>query len=371
MIFRPLWRRNNVLFVKINIMRTLTFLWLLGCLTLMSIAQTPREDAVRDAIWAHAYRTGMVGCTVAIAEKGKILYEYGNGFADLENLLPARPQTVYRIGSISKPITAVAVMQLVEQGKVDLDKDARVYVPEFPAKEHPFTVRQLLGHLSGIRHYKQNEGESTRPYPTVLESLDRFKEDPLLFKPGERYYYSTYAYTLLARVVENVSGLSFEEYLQKHLFDPANMKESYLEKQRAIIPWRARGYYRNANGEIQNSQLADMSYKWGGGGMLCTSADLCRFGMAILDQRLLKPETREMMWTAQTTNDGKKTTYGLGWTLQEVNGRAHREHGGAQAGARAFLAIVPEQELVVVVLTNYESHSPSELAREIVKRWLE
>lgn len=333
--------------------------------------QPSKENAVRYAIWDHAYKTGMTGCSVAIAEKGQIVFVYGSGFADLENLVLAKPESVYRLASISKSITAVAVMQLVEQGKVNLDADVRQYVPEFPAKEHAFTVRHVLAHLSGIRHYKPGEPESKEEYPSTLEALKRFQNDPLLHKPGEKYTYSTYAYTLLARLVENVSGMTFPDYLRKHVFEPAGMLATGVEDQRNIVPNRARGYRRGQDGKPVNSDYANISYKWAGGGMVSTAPDLCRFGIALLENKLIKQETRSMMWTRQRTNDGKETGYGLGWSVGEWNNRPMMNHSGAQAMVRTRLCIFPEEQVVIAVLTNYESHDVGALTNKIIEAWFQ
>src|SRR5439155_19056924 len=153
-------------------------------------------DAVERAISSEMSRQTIPGLSAAIAASGKIAWGGGFGMSDLENFVPAKASTVYRLGSISKPITAVAAMQLVERGKLDLDAAIQIYVPSFPKKPWPITVRQLLGHLSGIRHYRGNEIESTRHYASLVEGLAIFKDDPLLFEPGTKYSYTTYGYSL-------------------------------------------------------------------------------------------------------------------------------------------------------------------------------
>lgn len=353
-------------------MKTRLLLYGFFCLLItLAHAQQERANAVRYAIWDHAHKTGMTGCSVAIAEKGQIVFAYGSGFADIENLVLAKPESVYRLASVSKSITAVAVMQLVEQGKVNLDADLRQYVPEFPKKEYEFTVRQVLAHLSGIRHYKPNEPESKEEYPNTAEALKRFQDDPLLHKPGERYTYSTYAYTLLARLVENVSGMTFPDYLRKHVFEPAGMNVSGVEDQKNLVPNRARGYRRGQDGKPINSEYSNISYKWAGGGMVSTSPDLCRLGMALLSNQLMKPETRAMMWTRQTTNNGNRTGYGLGWGVGAWNGKPMMSHSGAQFMVRTRLCIFPEEGVVVAVLTNYESHNVGALTNNILQAWFQ
>ena len=163
--------------------------------------------------------------------------------ADVENFVPMTPMTTIRLGSISKPITAIAVMQLVEQGKMDLDGEIQRYVPSFPKKQWPVTIRELLGHLGAVRHYQGDDEEgSTRHYTDRTEPLKIFAGDPLLFEPGTRFSYTTYGFNLLGAAVENASGEKFLDYLQAHIFQPAGMDHIRDDNVYAIIPHRARGY---------------------------------------------------------------------------------------------------------------------------------
>ncbi len=324
---------------------------------------------LRWAVREHVLATRGVGISVAIASGGEITFQYAFGYADLEHLAPAKPETVYRLASISKPVTAVAVMQLVDKGLLDLDEDCRKYVPEFPEKQYVFTTRQVLSHLSGIRHYSGLEIRSKRAYSSVDDSLSIFKDDPLLFKPGERSSYSTYAFTLLAKLVENVSHSTFPEYLKANIFEPAGMEKSATEDLRAIVPNRARGYIRTRGDTLMNSEYSDISYKWGGGGMVSTAVDLCRFGSSLTAGRLLSEDARGEMWTRQRTNDGEELTYGLGWGVGSFLDRRTVSHGGAQQATRTFLLVFPDDDVVVAVMSNYENDQPSRLARRLAEMW--
>ncbi len=163
--------------------------------------------------------------SVAIVKDGKLAWTGAYGFSDLENSVPAKPSTMYRLASISKPITATAVMQLAEAGKLDLDAPIQKYCPAYPEKQWPITARELLGHLAGVRHYKlDDEWRSTKHYASVSESLDFFKADPLDFEPGTKYQYSTFGFSILGCAVEGASGMKFMEYLQEKIFRPAGME---------------------------------------------------------------------------------------------------------------------------------------------------
>jgi CubicO group peptidase (beta-lactamase class C family) len=328
-----------------------------------------RHERVRAAIEKYMAAKNVTGASVAIAQDGKLHFAQGFGYADLENDAPYQAETVNRLASVSKTITAVAVMQLVEAGKIDLDADIRTYVPEFPDKGEKITARHILTHTSGIRHYKPDETENYTPLASVAESLKRFIADPLLHKPGEKFTYSTYAFSLLARAVETTSGLTFKEYLDQRIFQPAGMKASGLEDLRAIVKHRTRGYRRQTDGSMGNSDFSDVSYKWAGGGMVSTSPDLCRFGTALLTGKLMKPATLAQMWTGQKLNDGTALAQSLGWAIESYNGKPVAMHGGAQPMSRTFLVMVPSDNLVMAILTNYESHDPTQMAIAVRDAW--
>jgi CubicO group peptidase (beta-lactamase class C family) len=349
---------------------------LAGCVVLLAVvgSQTvpspPKDIAVRDATMAYMRETGVVGCSVAIAEKGRIVYSSGFGFADLENPAEARPETLFRLASISKPITAVAVMKLVERGLVDLKSDIRQYVPEFPDKGQVITVEQVLNHTSGIRHYKGDEFASTKRYDSVLDSLKIFQDDPLVHVPGQAYTYTTYGYTLLARLIENVSKVPFPDFVRDEVFLPAGMAASRVDDATAIIPNRAKGYREGPDKKAINSNFADTSYKWAGGGMLSTAPDMARFGISLLAGTLLSRDSVARMWTTASLPDGRLTRYGLGFHVNQLEGRRLISHTGSQQGTQTAMLIFPEEQVVIVVLTNYESHRAMDLARRISEAWL-
>ncbi|MGE5568968.1 MAG: serine hydrolase domain-containing protein [Rhodospirillales bacterium] len=327
-----------------------------------------KQHEVRAAISEEMERLRIPGLSAAIALKLRMAWSEGFGQADIENSVPARAHTVYRLASISKPITAVAVMQLAERGKLKLDEAIQTYVPAFPQKEWPVTVRDLLAHLGGVRHYRsQAEVQSTQHYTEVLGALDVFGNDPLLFKPGTRYSYTTYGYTLLGGAVESASGMRFMEYLREHIFGPARMDSICDDNVYAIVPHRARGYRRARDGEIENCALADTSNKIPGGGMISTAGDLVRFASAVAGGTLLNRKSLAEMFTEQKTTDGKPTGYGLGWHVFSIDGRKWVGHSGGQPGVSTFLLLDPEQGFAVSLMANLEGVSLTPLAVRIAE----
>jgi serine beta-lactamase-like protein LACTB len=301
------------------------------------------------------------GMAVAVVEHDEITHVFGDGFADLENQTRAGAKTMWRIASVSKPIAATAIMQLVETGAVKLDDPIWTYIPWYPRKAgNVITVRHILTHTSGIRHYDYAAGEkeSSEYYATVeagshVNGVDR---EPLQFTPGTSYLYSTYAYLLLAGIVEKASGLRFEAYLAEHIFAPAGMKTACLDRNRELIPNRARFYRKGDSGkEVFNAPYVDSSYKWAAGGIMATVEDLAHYAIALDTGKLLKPATTAQVLTPFVLPNGASTGYGLGWHVEtDKEGRQWVYHSGGATGGAAFVMRAPADGLAIVLLCNLE-----------------
>jgi serine beta-lactamase-like protein LACTB len=315
--------------------------------------------AIRTSVFETMGRSGIPGLSLAIVDAGVVRYEAGFGFADVENEVEAGPRTVYRLASVSKPITAVAVLRLYEQGRLDLDAPVWRYCPEFPEKPWPVTARELLAHQGGIRHYRPDEPTIARPFASFAESLTLFRDDPLLFEPGTAVQYSTYGYNLLGCAAAGAAGESFLALLREAVFQPAGMEDARDDDARELIANRAQGYVRNAEGRLRNSALADTSYKVPGGGLCATAADVARFGSALLAGRLLRPATLELMLTPQKTRAGRTTGYGLGLVVDERDGHLEAWHEGGQERVSTLLYLdadkpVADRGRAIAILSNLE-----------------
>ncbi len=300
------------------------------------------------------FRTLAPGAQIAVSRAGRIVWSESFGSADVELDVPVGPATRIRIGSVSKPLTAAAIGLLVEEGRLDLDRPVQAYVPDFPKKAWPVTTRQLAGHLAGIRHYEGGEFLIRDHYATVRAGLAIFEKDALLFEPGTRFAYSSYGWNLISAVIEGASGEPFLSFMEKRVFAPAGMTHTAADEPTPIIPGRARPYTRDEKtGVVINAAYVDNSYKWAGGGFLSTAEDLIAFANALLEGRLLKPETVRLLWTSQKTSDGKDTDYGIGWTVdRDSKGRRRVRHSGGAQGGTANLVIYPDERLVVALLVN-------------------
>lgn len=299
-----------------------------------------------------------VGMTAAVWKDGALAWEGATGFADIENSVPARADMVHRIASISKPITATAVMQLVEQGTIDLDAPIQTYVPAFPQKQQgEVLVRHLLSHTSGIRHYKGGaEANTMEHYADPLSALAVFKDDELGFAPGTQFRYSTYGYTVLAAAIERAFGETLRDYMQEHVWGPAGMTSTRFEERGEIVPHRSRGYQIDPKGELRTAVYTDNSVRYAGGGMVSTAGDLARFAAKVQDGTLIKRETLERMLEPIALADGKASKYGLGWfsATWDVLGRVMR-HDGGQSGTATDLLVCRDKGIAVAVIANTDA----------------
>ncbi len=316
-------------------------------------------DSVRAFVQAEVDRQDLPGFSIAVVVDDQLVWSEGFGFADLESGDRASGATLYRIGSVSKPVVGTALMQLVEQGRVDLDADIRTYIPQWPAKRWPITVRHLVTHTSGIRHYADDEFMSMARYDDLVGPLSIFKDDPLLFEPGTRYSYSTYGFNLVANIVENVGGEPIETNMRRHVFDPAWMNDTGLEDKAEIHAGRAAYYDRGRDGRRTNSPYADLSNKYAGGGITSTVEDLCRLHIAYARGKMMAPETEELMYTNQPLKDGSLGDYGLCWRVQEVrwpNGGSARQvsHSGGSMGHTTLFHRYPDQGFAVAMVSNVQ-----------------
>jgi len=322
-----------------------------------ALAQLPaaKLQKIEQLISSEMARASVPGVSLAIATDGKIQWAGGFGMADLENFVPMTANTRVRLASISKTITAVAVMQLVEKGKIDLDAPIRRYVPEFPEQQWPVTVRQVMTHTAGIRAYRGTEMNSTTHYTDARSPMLVFSKDPVEFEPGTKYSYSTYGYTVLGAALETAAGQSMVDYFREHIFIPAGMDTIRDDSVHAIIPHRARGYQLRPNGVVENCELSDTSNKIAGGGLISTASDLVKFALALHGGKLLKRETMDQMFSAAVLRDGTKAPYGLGFELREENGIRIVGHTGGQRGTQTYLVTIPSKGIAFAYMMNLEA----------------
>ena len=331
-----------------------------------------KRAQIEKAVSAFMAANSVPGVSIAVVQNGQPVWSAGFGMADLEDSAPATSFTLYRLGSISKPITAVAILQLFERGKLDLDAPVQKYCPAFPSKDSPITSRQLLAHLSGIRHYNDDgkgdvPEDSARHFASMEESLQLFASDPLLSKPGAQFHYSTYGYTLLGCVLEGAASQKYVDFVRENVFRPAAMDHTQADDFFAIVPHRTRWYHKDKSGAVHNAGVLDSSYKIPGGGLISSADDMANFETALLADKLLKRTTRDLMWTVAQPTDGKPSHYALGWFIVDKFGVQTAGHSGGQQGTDTDFVIAPERNLGIVVLANMDNVNTSALADSILK----
>jgi CubicO group peptidase (beta-lactamase class C family) len=327
-------------------------------------------DFVRQAIPDAMSRFGIPGLSVAVAGAGAVRFEAAFGYADVENGVRARPETVYRLASVSKAITAAAVLKLAEEGRLDLDAPVTRYCAEYPEKQWPITSRQLLCHQGGVRHYRPGELTSTRRGTSITDGLALFRDDSLAHEPGTSVLYSTYGYTLLGCAASVAAGRPFMALLQERVFEPAGMTATRLDDVRELIPGRAQGYVRDGSGRLLNSGLADMTLKVPGAGLCGTASDVARFGAALAAGRLVSGPTLREMLAPQRTRDGRPTAFGLGLAIGSRAGRPEAWHTGGHQRVSTVLYLRPDDQAVVAILANLEGVQSEllDLARAVADR---
>lgn len=351
-------------------------------------AQITSEDSVEimDYLENARRETFAPGLSVAIAHQGEMIFSGAVGVSDLSNRVPKTGKTVNNIGSISKVFAAIAIMQLEAEGKVDLDKPIQTYLSYFPQKKHPVTIRQIMTHTSGIRHYIRSDRDpchTARHYNTFKESVEFWKNDSLIFKPGHFWMYSSFATNLLQGVIEEVSGKDYEYYLRENIWKPANMNETYLDIPTNIIKNRGKGYtWHYQQMKIINAPYEDPSYKYVGGGIISSVEDLVRLGVALNKGKLLKKKSIKKMYQPQLKED--MTAYhhskkikdfekisreqALIWYWQKDKlGHKWVGHGGSVKGTKTMLMNYPDKDLVIAFHANYSGVNPGRHAQDIAK----
>lgn len=316
---------------------------------------------IEDAVQKELERLKIPSLSIAFY-KDDFLWKKGFGYADMEHKIPAKPETLYRLASISKPITAIGILNLMEDGKLNLDDEVQKYVPYFPRKRWPVTIRHLLGHLSGISHYRNYDEEGHfKTHFTTEESIGVFKDWELEAEPGTKYIYTTYGFNLLGAVIEGASGKTYADYMRENVWKPLRMNSTRMDIADTIIPNRARGY-RRIGGDVKNCEFVDISSRFAGGGMLSTAVDLVNLARSLDENKVLSEKTQKMMYTSMVTKDGRVTEYGMGWGIDYIQGFWNVSHSGGQAGTSTYLLRFPKEKFAVAVTCNEESQNTSRYA---------
>jgi CubicO group peptidase (beta-lactamase class C family) len=341
-------------------------------------------DAVeqgRQIVRAGLTEQNLPGISVAVAVGGDIVWAEGFGWADLENRVPVAPETRFRIGTASTALTSAAVGLLLERDRLKLDEKIQTYVPEFPEKQWPVTLRQLMGHLAGVR----NDGGDEGPLYSVrcerpVEALQHFAERSLLFEPGTQYRYSSYGWILVSAAVEAVADEPFLTFMRKQIFEPLGMDDTRADSAAEPIADRATSYFPRfaADPRYGPDLMREIDYSCYAGSsvFLSTPSDLVRFAMATNSGKLLQPATVQLLQTSQRLASGQETGYGLGWDLETVTLAGKQtplvgHDGDSLGGMVASFMTFPEHGIVVSVTSNTSYADTYSLAVKIAQGFAE
>lgn len=311
-----------------------------------------------DSIFLKEFKAAEPGATAIIVRKGEVIYKKAVGMADMELNVPLQTNMIFRIGSISKQFTAVAILQLAEQGKLSLQDDVKKYIPDLPYKE-TITIEQLLNHTSGIKSYTNKpefEGWMRRDMKP-MEIIKLTEKDTLEFKPGSDWNYNNTGYIMLGYIIEKISGKTYEEYVQQNLFAPAGMSSSYYGSEARIIQKRAKGYKKEKD-VFQNADYLSMTLPYAAGSLLSTVDDLWKWNKALYSYKFVKKEWIDKAVTAYILPGGKNTRYGYGLSIVNVQGSKAFEHGGGINGFLTDAIYLPAEDVFVAVFSNCDCKSP-------------
>ncbi len=310
-----------------------------------------------------------------MARGGRIVLSKGYGHADLERKISAEAGTIYQLGSISKQFTAAALMRLVERGKVSLDDPLTKYLPDYPVRGRRVLLRHLLHQTSGIKEFFTVKGfdelESGPPERYSRQDLiDLFKKEPFVYEPGERWAYSNSNYTLLGRIIEEASGLPYEEYLQETFFRPLGMASTHSCGSRPAGGIFAKGYLPGEGGAFAPAPPVNMNTAVGDGGLCSSVLDLVTWTRALTTGRAVSRSSYRRMVTPDRVARGYRPDYGYGLSLVPLDGRRRVGHNGDITGFMCALAHYPDEDLTVAVLTNRARHWPEVIEGSIARKAL-
>ena len=324
-----------------------------------------QSKKVNAYIESEMRRQNIPGLSLAIIKEGKVIKAKGYGMANVEMNVPVTTETVFKIGSISKPIIAEGIMILVEEGKLSPDDKISKYLEGTPESWKDITVRHLLSHTSGI--IREAPGFSPARSIPDADLIKSAFPAPLLFTPGEKHEYSNVGYMALAEIIHRISTKSWDDFFKERLFAPLGMNATRTTTFGEIVPNRANSYSLE-NGKLQNSPI--MLALRPSGAFLSSLSDLLKWEAALNSSKSLKPETRMVMWAPFKFNNGTDSGYAFGWRVSEVNGRKRIHHGGALDGFRSEIARFVDDKITVIVLTNLANAKPMEISVGVAELYI-
>ena len=317
-----------------------------------------------DDIFLNEYPAGDPGAIVLIAKDGKAIYRKAFGSANLELDVPLKPEHVMELGSLTKQFTAGAILMLMEEGKLSLQDPLSKYIPDYPNGEK-ITLHHLLNHTSGVKNFTSIPGFQSllTKDMTPSEIITFFRDEPLDFTPGENYQYSNSGYILLGHIIEKVSEMTYEDFIETKIFKPLGMKSSRYGSKKEVIPNRASGYKPDPTGAGNINALGgSMTIPYASGALMSTVDDMLLWNQAWRNNTLISEKSKQLAFKATTLNNGKTSYYGYGWGVSKLYGIPTVEHSGRISGYFSFGIYLPEKNIYTIILTNNDGQSPVNIA---------
>lgn len=350
-----------------------------GCLAIAIVllgatASASESDPIRAIVRKAKEQRNIPSVSVAVSRGGELIFNEARGFADVEGKTKATTASIYQIGSISKQFTAAGVMRLVERGQLKLDDRVSAFFSDAHPSWSDVRVSHLLHQTSGIREFftipevGRALTDLTRPSDELLRYILR---EPLGFQPGERWSYSNSNYTLLASIIEKISGVPYEQYLAREFFEPLALTSIHACESKPTRANLAKGYSVR-DGKIASAAIENMNWARGDGGLCANAGDLVRWSRALASGEVVAPHSYQQMISSTPTLDGIRASYGFGLSLVPLDGRIPKvSHNGAIGGFSAALAFYPEHDLAIAILTNRSRLSPQVMEKEIARALLD
>ncbi len=329
-------------------------------LSFQIVAQTPASSsALTSSInqeLEKVFKPNEPGAAVIAVKDGQVVFRKGYGMANLELGVAIEPDMIFRIGSITKQFTAVSILMLMEQGKLSLSDEITKFLPDYPTQGYKITIEHLLTHTSGIKSYTglPEWRPLMRKDLKMTELIALFKDKPMEFAPGAGWNYNNSAYVLLGAIIEKITGQSYGDFVEKNIFAPLGMKQSFYDNTARVIPRRAAGYSRGQGGFV-NAEYLSMSHPHAAGSLMSTVDDLAKWDAALYTEKLVKQDSLKKAWTPFVLNDGKATKYGYGWGVTTLEGERMLTHSGGINGFTCDGVRLPDSKVYVVILTNRDS----------------
>jgi len=347
----------------------LTLILAFGLLFNLTYAQQKDDTQLAtyfDKILSEQFKTDEPGATALVSRNGQVIYKKAFGMANLELNVPMQVDNVFWIASMGKQFTAMAILQLMEQGKLNLQDEITKFIPDYPTQGNKITIEHLLTHTSGIHNFSgmKDPDKKLTTDCTPNEVIDFFKNLPMSFAPGTKWEYSNSGYFLLGYIIEKITGKTYAEYLEENFFKPLGMTNSLYANNKRIIKNRVGAYSQGDNG-FENSRTLNMTHVYSAGAIQSTVEDLFKWHQAVHAYKLVKKENLDKAFTRYKLTDGKETDYGYGWRLGYVYESSSIWHGGGIEGFGTTEIYLPKEDVFVAVFSNCDCNYPRDIASRL------